>query len=225
MLSACSHIPGADIFEGGGGGENFAAGSEIGAQLTSADIKALDTAVVTALETGNTQRWSGRRANGEVTPTGYELANLYPDYRKRIALAHHDINLSQVVETDLGLYVLTRNSIFAKGRVRNSRLLKWRPPGGRRCGRKLINKNWMLIAIDDTVRGYVFGNLLIKAPGTELELAGGPHRKPVLCRSFTQRVNMFSSRDVWSAAACNDGTGWTLAEEPPMPEQIADDEC
>lgn len=223
-LGACSSIPGADFLDGGGG-ENFAAGSPVADQLSGADRDALADAFIAAMETGQRQTWSGRRAVGEVTPGGYELANLYADPRQRIALAHGDVNLAQVVETDLGLYVLTRNSNIRKGPGTEYDIAEVLPSGeGVDVVGKVIDQNWMMIAVDERVRGYVFGNLLIKAPGTELELAGGPRRKPVLCRAFTQRVNIFSTREEWDGAACNDGTGWRLAEDPPMPEQIADDE-
>jgi hypothetical protein len=78
----------------------------------------------------------------------------------------------------------------------------------------------MLVAVDGVVQGYVFGDLMIKAPGSELELAGGPMRKPDLCREFAQRINLYSEREEWAGAACNDGTGWRLA---PAAERSADD--
>ena len=83
---------------------------------------------------------------------------------------------------------------------------------------RVTDRNWMLVAADGSVRGYVSGDLVIQAPGTELELAGGPVRTPVLCRTFTQRVNVYSERYEWQGAACNDGSGWRLAAEPAPPE-------
>ncbi len=76
----------------------------------------------------------------------------------------------------------------------------------------------MLIAVDDVVRGYIYQNLLIKAPGTELELAGGPRRRPLLCREYVQRIDLGAERDEWQGAACNDGTGWRAAPPEVDPE-------
>lgn len=216
-LGACTSLP---KIGGGLGDVNYAAGSAAGARLSGSDREALAAAFKAAMESGENRQWRGGRAAGVVMPGGYALANLKFDPDARIDAARGDFDLAHIMETDLGLYVLTRNSNIRIGPGPENRIAEVLPSGsGVEVVGRLIDKDWMLIAVDGDVRGYVYEKLLIKAPGTELELAGGPRRKPILCRKFTQRLTMYSERDEWTGAACNDGTGWRLARAPePKPE-------
>ncbi len=212
-LGACSSLSSVDPFAGDN--VNFASGSPVAGQLSGADRDALSAAFVTAMETGSAQSWRGGRATGSVTPQGYALANLKADPAARINAARGDLDTAHMVETEMGLYVLTRNSNVRAGPGTDAKAVEVAQSGsGVDVVGRVRDKNWMLIAINGVVRGYVFGDLLIKAPGSELELAGGPMRKPVLCRNFSQRINIYSQREEWTGAACNDGTGWRLAREP-----------
>ena len=209
-LSACANLPGTGAI--GAGAPDYAIGSSSAAQLSGADRAALAEAFVAAMDTGQTRQWRGNRAVGVVMPRGYALANLSLDPDARIAASRGDIDLAHTVETDLGLYVLTRNSNIRTGPGTDNEVIEVLPSGaGVEVVGRVVDRNWMLIAADGVVRGYVFQDLLIKAPGTELELAGGPERRPVLCRNFTQRVNVYSVREEWRGAACRDATGWRLA--------------
>ncbi len=213
LLGACSSMGSLDPFSGDN--VNFAQGSPVADNLNNADREALSGAVMRAMETGAPQNWRGRRATGVVTPGAYALANLKADPAARIDAARGDFDLAHIVETDLGLYVLTRNSNIRSGPGTNAKAVEVLPSGsGVEVVGRVRDKNWMLVASNGVVRGYVFGDLLIKAPGSELELAGGPMRKPILCRKLTQRINVFSERHEWEGAACNDGTGWRPAREP-----------
>lgn len=221
-LGACSSLSSMDPFSGDS--VNFASGSPVEASLSAADREAMSAAVATAVNTGAAQSWRGRRANGVVTPHSYALANLKADPARRIEASRGDLELTHVVETELGQYVLTRNSNIRTAPGTHGKAVEVLPSGsGVDVVGRVRDRNWMLIAVKDVVRGYVFGDLLIKAPGSELELAGGPMRKPVLCRDFTQRVNIYSERAEWSGAACNDGTGWRPAREP-EPDENAPEE-
>ena len=212
-LGACSSLSSMDPFSGDS--VNFASGSSIDAQLSSADHEALSAAFVTAMNTGAPQSWRGRRASGAVTPQAYALANLKADPAARIEAVRGDLDLTHVVETELGQYVLTRNSNIRTSPGTDGKAVEVLPSGsGVEVVGRVRDRNWMLIAVNDVVRGYVFGDLLIKAPGSELELAGGPMRKPVLCRTFSQRATIYSQQEEWTGAACNDGTGWRIAREP-----------
>ncbi|MAW80182.1 MAG: hypothetical protein CMI63_08080 [Parvularcula sp.] len=213
FLSACSSMGSLDPFAGDS--VNFASGTPVADQLNSADQEALANAVSEAMETGTAQNWRGRRAVGVVNPDGYALANLKADPAERIDAARGDLSLAHIVETDLGLYVLTRNSNIRTGPGTDHKAVEVLPSGsGVEVVGRVRDKNWMLVSANGSVRGYVFGDLLIKAPGSELELAGGPMRKPILCRKFTQRINIYSTRYEGDGAACNDGTGWRPAREP-----------
>lgn len=216
---ACSTL--STISGGGGDGGDFAAGSAFAERFSAADREALNAAFVEAMDAGKLQSWRGKRAIGAVDPGGFSLANLKPDPNERIAMARADIDINHVLETEFGLYVLTRNSNVRIGPGTDYKVAQMLPSGsGVEVVGRVVGEKWMLIASDGAVRGYVFQGLLTKAPGTELELAGGPRRAPVLCRAFTQRVSMSAERDEWSGAACRTPGGWRLAAEPAPPPAV-----
>lgn len=220
MLAGCESFSSMDPFAGDS--VNYAAGAALGQKLSGADRDALAAAFTTAMETGAAQNWRGARATGAVAPGVYAIAGLKGDPNRRLPAARGDFDLAHIVETELGLHVLTRNSNVRIGPDPKARIADVLASGtGVDVVGRVRDKNWMLIAVDGVVQGYVFGDLMIKAPGSELELAGGPMRKPDLCREFAQRINLYSEREEWAGAACNDGTGWRLA--PPAFSAQADD--
>ena len=196
-LAGCSTI--SSSIGGGGSGDNYASGSALEYRLSGGDRDALGHAFLRAMETGTAQNWRGRRAAGVVNPGTYSLANLQENPRARIPAARADFDISHRVETELGLYVTTRNANVRIGPGTNYEVAEMLTPGaGAEVVGRVVDKSWMLIAVDGVVRGYVFQDLLIKAPGTELELAGGPQRRPLLCREFTQRVDIEGVNDAWT---------------------------
>jgi hypothetical protein len=220
MLTGCESFSSMDPFAGDG--VNYAAGAELGQRLSGADREALAAAFKAAMDTGAAQNWRGARATGAVAPGVYAIAGLKGDPSRRLPAARGDLDLAHVVETELGLSVLTRNSNVRIAPDPKAKIAEVLASGtGVDVVGRVRDKNWMLVAVDGVVQGYVFGDLMIKAPGSELELAGGPMRKPNLCREFAQRINLYSEREEWAGAACNDGTGWRLA--PPAAERSADD--
>ncbi len=222
MLGGCASLSSLGLT---GEEENFAAGSALSVKLASGDRKALGGAVVAAVESGQPQRWRGVRAAGVVTPGGYSIANLRPDPNARIALARDDIDVGYVMETELGLYVLTRNSNIRIGPGTQYAIAEMLPAGsGVEIVGRLTNGTWMLAAVDGKVRGYIHKSLAVKAPGTELLLAGGPRRRPVRCREFTQRISIFSEKDEWADAACHDGVAWRRARRPAAALAVAGDD-
>lgn len=210
-LGACASLP------SGGGSENFAANSALAPQMSGSDRRALSAAFVQAMETGETRQWRGGNAVGFVSPGDYSFGNLLADQTRRIPVIRKDIVRDETVETELGQYVLVRNSNIRLGPGTDFAKLQTLSSGeGVEGVGAVIGKPWMLIAKDGVIIGYVHQNLVTKAPGTELELAGGPHRRPALCRSFSQRMNIYSSRDEWEGAACFDGVDWRLSREAPV---------
>ncbi|MHA7873414.1 MAG: SH3 domain-containing protein, partial [Hyphococcus sp.] len=128
-------------------------------------------------------------------------------------------DLDPVMETDLGLYVATRNANVRIGPGTAYAVAEMLDAGaGVEVVGRVVDKSWMLVAVDGVVRGYVFQDLLIKAPGAELELAGGPQRSPRLCRAYAQRLEMEGARDAWKGAACVDGAGWRVLPPTIDPE-------
>ena len=214
-LAACAGAPGADGLIGRSAGVNYAAGAALAPGLSGRDRAALGEAFVAAMNSGEMRRWRGERAVGVVMPGGYALGNLYSDPSRLVSAARGDFDLAHVMETELGAHVLTRNSNIRTGPGTDNQIAEVLPSGsGVEVVGRVVGRNWMLVAVDGAVRGYVFGDLLIQAPGSEPTLAGGPVKKPVLCRRFTQRVNIYSDREEWRGTACNDGTGWRLVAGP-----------
>lgn len=223
-LAACSGLPSIDDLTGYHG-RNYAAGAPIDNMLTGEGREALSEAFVAAMNAGETRSWRGRRGRGEVTPEGYALANLFADPARRIDLARPDLELNLAVETEQGLYALVRDTNLRTGPGTDHAVIEQLPAGtALNVVGRVVDKNWLLVAVDGAVRGFVYKNQAIKAPGTELELAGGPRRKPVLCRKFTQRARMFHDDYEWQGAACNDGTGWRLAPPDRSAAEEDDDE-
>ncbi len=215
-LAACSSLPSV----GGGGRESFAAGASSSYRLTGADRAVLESAFTRAMESDETQSWRGARAAGAVTPGQYSLANLMAHPDARIALVRPDIDLHQVLETEMGLYALTRNSNVRIGPGTDYNIADTLPSGtGVDVAGRVKDKPWMMVAVGGIIRGYVHQNLMIKAPGSELELAGGPFRRPLLCRDFSQTLTAGGARERWTGAACNDGAGWRLARPEPAPAE------
>jgi hypothetical protein len=213
LLASCASLPylGDDAATGGG---DFAEGSRLAGDLNGKDRDALRTAFLSAMESGAPQRWRGGHAVGEVWPESYSIANLRADPAARVPAARGDLNLASTLETELGLHVLTRNSNVRIGPGTEHAIAEVLPSGaGVDVVGKTAGDDWMLIAADGVIRGYVYENLMIKAPGTELELAGGPRREARLCREFRQTVRRYSENDEWTGAACRTGAGWRLAPQ------------
>lgn len=220
LLGGCSTFSSMDPFAGDS--VDYAAGAPAAVQLSRTDHDALAYAFTQAMNSGKPQGWAGRRSRGVVEPEGYAIAGLKADPDTRLPSARGDFDLSHVVETEQGLYVLTRNSNIRTGPNAKAPVAEVLTSGsGVDVVGRVSDRNWMLIAADKIVRGYVFGDLLIKAPGSELELAGGPMRRPTACRDFNQRVTIAGARYDWTGAACNDGTGWRLAPNEPAAQDDA----
>jgi len=221
-LSACSTISSIGGLDGGysGSGGGYASGSALAYSLTGADERALEDAFLLAMETGQPQEWQGRRAKGVVSPGDYSLGNLKSDPGKRVILDSTDVAIDESMETELGLYALTGNANVRTGPGTDYGVVKKLPSGeGVDVVGRVVGEPWMLVAHEGRVIGYIHESLMIKAPGTELDLAGGPRRRPVLCREFNQHVSVDDQEDDWTGGACNDGTGWRMAPEPAVSDE------
>ena len=213
-LSACSTLPSGGL--GGSSHPNYAAGSALGSQLEGRARNQLGDQFLAAMDaqSGTTHSWRAKGARGVVIPRAHTVSNLKADPYQTLS-APRTLNVDHVVETEQGPYVLTRNSNVRTGPSTNYRALETIDSGtGVEVVGLVIGQPWMLIAVDNQVRGYVHKNLMRKAPGTDLLLAGGPRRRPAKCRRFTQRLEAYGQRDEWHGEACFDGS-WKLVPRAP----------
>ncbi len=213
-MASCASVP---TFGGGGGSatkDNYASGSALGTSLSGRDADALNEAFVAALEgnaAGARKTWRGPSASGAITPGARRAGNLKADPNELMEF-RPGLKLSHLYETDLGEFVLVRNSNVRYGPSTSETVAEVLPSGtGVEVIGRVSGEPWMLIAIDGVISGFVFEDLMIRRPGTELELAGGPTRRPRLCRSFAQTLTVDGRTDRWSGVACDAGAGWVLS--------------
>ena len=216
LISACESGPPLV----GGGPVNFAADSRLGTELSGAARDALYPVFIDAMEAGRNgvgQSWGAGSASGTVVPGDFKIANLKPDPRTLLAV-DPGLDIDYAFETELGLHALSSNANLRAGPDAAARVLAVLD-GGTAVDAvgKTVGRPFLLVATGGRVRGYVHESLAKKAPGTELELAGGPVRRAHLCREFRQTITVFGDTDRWSGVACNRGDGWRL--EPRDPTQ------
>lgn len=217
LLTACAGGSGLDF----GGAENFAAASPLGAELPAADARALSPAFLQAIEKGAVGErfdWRGASAFGWVKARDACVGNLKSDPNDCPA-AVEGLDLGESYETEQGLYALTRNANVRLGPSTDFPVREQLPSGTGVTGvGKVVGKPWMLVETGGRIVGYVHESLMIKAPGTELDLAGGPRRKATACRGYEQRLSYQGRSDLWNGVACSEGGKWVVkpraADEP-----------
>jgi len=217
VLSGCSTFSG-DGPRGpnlgtAGTAKNFAASSSLAGLLTRADIAALETAFLMAADdpTPDPVSWE-ENASGTVLVRGYFIGNVLADPEELIE-TRSPIALDFALETERGDFVLAKNSNIRRGPSTDNAILETLPAGtGVEGIGKVAGEDWMLVASDNRVRGYVYSPLLEKAPGSDLlVLDGGPTRTPFLCREYEQSLNVEGQRDRWQGLVCDFGEGWEIA--------------
>jgi surface antigen len=215
LLAACAGGP---SFDGlGGGGDNYAAASALGAQLGSGDARALQPAFQQAMNGGaDGERfdWRGRDSFGWVKARAPRVGNLKPDPEDRPEIPA-GLALDEMFETEQGLYALKSNANVRLGPSTDYPVLEQLNAGlGVDVIGKVVGKPWMLSAVDGKVVGYIHDSLMIKAPGTELLLAGGPRKPAVYCRGYEQRLSLGGRSDLWTGVACRENGEWVLKALP-----------
>ncbi|MCA8887885.1 MAG: SH3 domain-containing protein [Parvularculaceae bacterium] len=214
-LTACAGGPSLGGF--GGGGENYAAASVLGAQLEGGDVSALQPAFTQAMNNGGDGErfdWRGPKAFGWVKARAPRVGNLKPDPEDRPEIPAGLI-LDETFETEQGLYALKSNANVRLGPSTDDPVLQQLNAGlGVDVIGKVVGKPWMLSAVDGKVVGYIHDSLMIKAPGTELLLAGGPRRPAVYCRGYEQRISYGGRSDLWEGVACRENGEWALKALP-----------
>jgi surface antigen len=213
LLSACASGSGLDF----GGGANYASASVLGAELPASDARALEPAFLQAIEKGAVGErfdWRGASSFGWVKAREACVGNLKADPND-CPPAADGLALDESYETEQGLYALTRNA-----NVRTGPSTDFPVSGQLISGTavtvvgKVVGKPWMLVEADKKIVGYVHESLAIKAPGTELDLAGGPRRQATFCRSYEQRLSFEGRSDLWVGVACKEGGRWVVKAIP-----------
>ena len=207
LASACASTGG---MVGGGGDVNYAAHSRLAPQMTGRDAAALETVFVGAIENGapgEPRAWSSGAFTGAVTPGDYLIGNLKPDPATLIPVRGR-LDLGEAYETEQGLHALTRNANLRAGPSTEAAVIATLDAGTGVDGvGKVVGGPWMLVGVDGVVRGYIHTSLMIKAPGTELDLAGGPTRRAHRCRAFAQSLSAYGETDRFDGAVCDRGDG------------------
>lgn len=213
LLTACAGGSSFDL----GGGENYAAASVLGAQLPASDARALQPAFLQAVEKGAAGErfdWRGPASFGWVKARGARVGNLKADPNDFPPIPD-GLDLSETYETEQGLYALTRNANARLGPSTDFPTREQLVSGtGVTVIGKVVGKPWMLGEVDGKVVGYIHESLMIKAPGTELDLAGGPRREAVLCRAYEQRLSYGGRSDLWEGVACRENGRWVVRARP-----------
>ncbi len=213
MLAACAGTSGLKL----GGGENYAAASALGAGLPPSEARVLAPAFLQAIEKGaGGERfdWRGEASFGWVKARAPRLGNLKADENDRPPFPD-GLDFSETYETEQGLYALTRNANVRLAPSTDAPTLEQLLSGtGVTVIGKVVGKPWMLIEEGGKVRGYVHEDLMIKAPGTELDLAGGPRRQAVMCRGYEQRLSWGGRSDLWEGVACKEDERWVVKARP-----------
>ncbi|MCB2114405.1 MAG: SH3 domain-containing protein [Parvularculaceae bacterium] len=212
-LCACSGGSGFDF----GGGDNYAAASVLGAEISGSDARALELAFIQAVERGAPGErfdWRGPSAFGWVKARGRCIGNLKPDPLD-CPEAPEGLALDETYETEQGLYALTGKANIRLGPSTNDPVRLQLPAGSPIVVvGKVVGKPWMLAENDGEIVGYIHESLLVKAPGTELDLAGGPRRRAAACRRYEQRISYRQRSDLWEGVACNESGRWVVQSAP-----------
>ncbi len=197
----------------GAGDVNFAAASLLGAQLPPAEARSLQPAFLQAVEKGAVGErfdWRGAAAFGWVKAREARVGNLKADPADAPPIPD-GLDLSETYETEQGLYALTRNANVRLGPSTDFPTREQLVSGtGVTVIGKVVGKPWMLGEVDGRVVGYIHESLMIKAPGTELDLAGGPRRQAVMCRGYEQRLSFDGRSDLFEGVACKEDGRWVV---------------
>jgi hypothetical protein len=213
ILAGCASTGGS-----GAGSDDFAALSPLSADLAPGDSRALRTAFLQAMDAGAAGErfdWKGEGAFGWVKAREARLGNLKADENNRPPMPA-GLVLDELYETEQGLYALTSNANVRLGPSTEHPIISILVSGtGVTVVGRVVGKPWMLVEVDGRIAGYIHDSLMIKAPGTELELAGGPRKPAVFCRAYEQRLSVGGRSDLIEGVACREGGRWVLKAPPP----------
>ncbi|MEM6414993.1 MAG: SH3 domain-containing protein [Pseudomonadota bacterium] len=212
LVSACASTSG---YSGASRGANYAAGSPLGVSLPRSEHRALEPLFLQAVSRGTAGErydWRGKESFGWVKAGAAVLGNVKSSRNDRPPYPA-ELTLADKLETELGLYAVTRNANVRSGPSTDYPIMETLTAGdGVIAVGRVVGKRWFLVEKDGIVRGYIFDSLLRKAPGSELELAGGPTRKPLRCRNFEQRLSYNGRSDRWAGVACLERGVWVLQQ-------------
>ncbi|MBN4046364.1 SH3 domain-containing protein, partial [bacterium AH-315-P15] len=117
------------------------------------------------------------------------------------------------LEPAQGDYVITTNTNVRLGASTSSPIVTTLAEGTVvEAAGQVRGGEWMLMARNGAVIGYMYAELLVQREGGDVLLAGGAARRPTYCRSYEQRLSLRGgARDHWQGAACRSPRGqWEI---------------
>ncbi len=202
---------------------NYAAGSPLGLAMLASDAAKLQPIFVQALSRGvdgERYDWRGAESFGWVKASAHRVGGLGPT-SAALPIAPDNLALDGRFETDLGLFAVTRTANVRRGPSTDYEILtKLQSGDAVEAVGRLVGAPWLLIKQNDRIIGYLHESLTRRAPGAELDLAGGPTREALRCRSFEQRISYGGRSDRWEGVACLDAGGDWRLQDPPANQPV-----
>jgi len=201
-VCACSSLP----VVGGRDEPGLATPSSLGPEAAAAYQGALRSALSGAA--GGPETFAAAGVSGAVTAGETRVLGVL-DERSAAVVAPGGLVVGYEMEIDQGPVVTPSSANIRLGPFADARRAGQTEAGRAYVGfGRLLDRDWILLGEPGRVLGYVYAPLVTSAPGTGLRLAGAPVRTPVLCRSYTARIDgrRGGARD--GEACTEDGRTW-----------------
>jgi hypothetical protein len=190
-------------------------GSRYALTLMSGDIQKIEQAAWSAVMTQAETRqisWSGAygSANGNVTAGPNYLIGFNSGEEIEAPI---DLDTSPYLTPSAGAYVTHSNSnIRLSPSLDGSKVTMLEKGAELTVIAREEQTNWLLVASQGRVIGYVFGELVTRIEGGDLLLAGGEPAQPKLCRELTYSMTLNTGdKDAWVNGACKQsGRDWHI---------------
>jgi len=207
--------PSVETVEGIGWGSNYER------FLTGRDESKMSEAFLRAMSgpLNDGRHWRTRRtgASGEIVGGEAYLQNV--DYaRGQQPTAPLDLSTDYQLEPAQGDYTLLSNTNVRLGPSTSDSIVETMDQGTvvEAVG-SVRGLDWMLMARDGEIIGYMYAPLLEQREGGDLLLAGGAPRTPTYCRRYVQELRLEGGiRDRWEGAACRNARGYWYVDGAPI---------
>ncbi len=187
-------------------------GSSYRSYITGRDERQMSRAFRVAMDSpvGADATWRTRRTGSRGEITGGEAYLLNVDYaRGRRLIAPIGLYTNYPLEPAQGDYQLSSNTNVRLGASTSSPIADTLDEGTVvEAAGQVRGRDWMLMARDGIIIGYMYSPLLELREGGDMLLAGGSARTPTYCRSYSQSLFLSNGiDDRWTGAACRNTRG------------------